>query len=448
MSSLLEGILSRTKTNISILIFCIIFGFISYLTISKESTPDVKVPYIYVSAPYSGISPQDAERLILRPLEQQIKNIEGIKQLKSTGYEGGGNVIIEFKAGGSIDKSLSDVREKVARAKSDLPKDISEPAVSEINLALFPILTLKLSGDLPLPTIYKIADQLKLDIESNVSSVLSVDIAGNQEESVEVIVDPSELSRLNLSFSKILLNVSNYNQMLTSGYVDTENGRMNLKISGTIENIKDILDLPIYAHGSSSILLKDIADIRKTYKDQTSIVYDRIVKGVSKKAVLLSIKKRIGENLIDTVSNVKALVESKKETFPPGMTLSYAMDESDDIKDMLKELQNNIIFAIILVMGVIVAALGRSSALLVGIAVPGSFLMGILALSFLGATLNIVVLFSLIFSIGMLVDGAIIVVEYADRLISEEKMPHKLAYLEASKRMFWPVITSISTILV
>lgn len=449
MNKLVSLFLSRTKTNISILIFCLIAGAVSYINIPKEAKPDVVIPIIQVIVTYDGISAEDSERLLIRPIEQEVRGMDGVKTVKSTGFEGGAAIIIEFKAGLIIEQKLIDVRDRVNRAKPHFPHGTKEPVVSEINLSLFPVLRVKLAGGtLPKRTLYKIAQDLKDDIEANIPSVLKVEIIGGQDELVEILLNASLLNRLNMSFNDISQIIRFNNQMIPAGYIDAAKGRSNLKGSGIIKDYFDIMNMPILADDVSTLMLKDVAYIQKSYKDPVYMVFDRVSLNHSEGAIVLDVSKRLGENLIETVKNIRDFIDNKKAYLPQNLVISYSNDESTHIFDMLTELQNNIILAVILVMAVIIASLGWRSAVLIGIAVPGSFLMGILCLSFLNCTLNIVVLFSLIFSIGMLVDGAIIVVEYADRIMVEKGLSIFDAYIEASKRMAWPVITSISTILV
>ena len=447
MTSFLHLAFTRTRTVLLILSLLIVWGLMAYITIAKESTPDVKIPMLYVSVTYEGISPQDGARLLLRPLEQQLRSLEGVKQMQSTAYEGGASIVIEFHAGFNSDKALSDVREKVDLAKPDLPKDAKEPQIQEINLSLLPILVVKLSGDAPLRALYRLARDLKDEIESNVSSVLKAEIVGDREDAIEILIDPVCQENYNLVFDQVIQKFAMNNQIVPAGNLEKKMGKFSIKVPGLLEGVNDIQNFPLLSNERAIIRLKDVADVRRSFKDPTSIAHDRISSGRSASTVALEISKRTGENLIETVEKVKKVVSNLQQNWPQHIQISYAQDESDHIRDMLNELQNSIILAILLVMAVIIFSLGWRSALLVGLAVPGSFLIGIMAISLLGYTVNVVVLFSLIFSVGMLVDGAIIVVEYADRRISEG-VSTKEAYREAAVRMVWPVITSITTILV
>lgn len=442
MNTLIEAALRRSRTVILILVLAILWGLVAYIRIPKESTPDVKIPIIYVLLRYEGISPQDSERLLLRPVEQELRGLEGVKEIKSTAHEGGGSVVIEFMAGFNSEKAKNDVRDRVETAKSKIPKGSNEPLIKEVNLSLFPVLLIKLSGEIPRRTLHNLSIQLRNAIESNVKSVLSVAIVGDQEEVVDVLLNPTRTQAYDITFDDVLSSFQRNNQLISAGSLTGESGHFSVKVPGVLENVLDIMQVPVIASGDRIIRLQDVAEVRRTFKDPEGFARDRGVPMVA-----LEVSKRTGENLIETVENVKKVVEHFQEIWPEQVKISFAQDESFRIRDMLNDLQNNIILAIILVMGVIIWALGTRSAILVGISVPGSFLMGIMVISLLGLTVNIVVLFSLIFSVGMLVDGAVIVVEYADRKMAEG-LPPRQAFLEAAQRMAWPVITSTLTILV
>jgi multidrug efflux pump len=442
MNAFIAAALHRTRTVLSLLGFFVLWGLIAYIQIPKESTPDVQIPIIYVSLIHPGISPEDAQRLLLRPLEQELRNIEGVKEMRSTAYEGGGNIVLEFAAGFNAERARYDVRDRVDLAKPKLPADTKEPVITEINLSQFPILIVKLSGQIPHRTLYRMARDLSDAIESNVSSVRKANIVGNQEEVVEILIDPSKIENYGLSFEQVMASFAKNNQLISAGNIDTGTGRFSIKVPGVLEKVLDIMRLPVATQGDAVIRLKDIAEVRRTFKDPETIARDG-----GKSAVALEISKRLGENLIQTIADVKAIVYEYQKKWPEHVMVSFANDQSHHIEDMLTDLQNNLISAVLLVMGIIVLSLGWRSSVLVGVAVPGSFLIGIMIISLMGLTVNIVVLFSLIFAVGMLVDGAIIVVEYADREIAEGIAPQS-AYLRAAQRMAWPVITSILTIIV
>lgn len=440
MGNLIEICLNRSRTILMILALILISGTVSYVTIPKEASPDITIPYVYVSLHHEGISPEDAERLLVRPMEQELRGLDGLKEMSATAYESGANLLLEFEAGLEIDPVLTDVREKVDIAKADLPEDTDEPTVSEINLALEPVIVVSLAGAIPERKLVRLAKDLRDELEG-ISEVLEVEIGGDREEVVEIILDPLLLETYDINLAEVYNAAARNNVLIAAGNLDNGGGRIPVKVPGLFERPQDILDLPIKTVGDTVIRAGDIASIRPTFKDPNG--YSRLN---GRPAITLYVKKRLGENVIATVNKVRERVTFAKASWPEGVTVQFSGDQSDDIRIMLKDLQNNVLSAIILVMIVCVAALGIRSGLLVGLAIPGSFLMGMLALSAMGLTVNIVVLFSLILAVGMLVDGAIVVVELADRKMNEG-LPRSRAYLIASQRMAMPIISSTATTL-
>ncbi len=440
MNAIIDAAFSRSRTVILTFIMILLMGGSAYLSIPKESEPDVAIPMMYVTVGYEGISPDDAERLLVRPLEKELQTIEGIKEMRATAAEGFASVVLEFDAGFDADQALQDVREKVDIAKAELPPDADEPRVTEINVALFPVLTVVLSGTTPERTLISIARDLQDRIEA-LPGVLEVDIGGDREEVMEVIADPSVMETYNISYIDLYNLVQRNNRLVTAGALETGAGRMVLKVPGIIEDIDDVLSLPVKVVGSTVVTFKDVATVRRTFKDP-----DGFARVGGNPAVVLEISKRTGANIIETVEAVRAIIEAEHSAWPHDIAVSYLQDKSKQIRDMLGDLQNNVVTAIVLVMIVIIAALGTRPAILVGLAIPGSFLAGILVLSGMGYTLNMVVLFSLILVVGMLVDGAIVTTELADRKMAEG-IERKQAYALAAKRMSWPITASTATTL-
>jgi multidrug efflux pump len=440
MHGFIEICLNRSRTILLILALILISGAVSYVTIPKESSPDITVPYVYVNMHHEGISPEDAERLLVRPIEQELRGLNGLKEMSATAYESGANLILEFEAGLDIDPILNDVREKVDLAKSDLPDDTDEPTVSEINLALQPVIVVSLSGDITERALLKLARGLRDELEG-IKEVLEVEIGGNREEVVEIIIDPLKVESYNLSLQEIAMAAQRNNILIAAGNLDNKSGRIPVKVPGLFESPEDIMTFPVKTVGDSVIRAIDIAEVRPTFKDPEG--FSRLN---GKPAINLYVKKRLGENVIETVEKVRATIDVMKASWGDEVVVELSQDQSDDIRVMLKDLQNNVLSAIVLVMIVCVAALGIRSGFLVGLAIPGSFLAGMLTLNVLGLTVNIVVLFSLILAVGMLVDGAIVVVELADRKMNEG-LPRSKAYLIASQRMAAPIISSTATTL-
>lgn len=440
MNNIIDAALHRSRTILMLFGLIMIVGVVTMITIPKESNPDIQVPIVYVSVTHEGISPEDADRLIYKPLETELKSLDGLKEMISTASQGHLSIMLEFYGDVDIDQALIDVRERVDTAKNELPKDSDEPLVKEVNVALFPVMIVTLSGDVDESVLYASANKLQEAIET-LPGVLGADIVGKRDELAEIIVDPARMDNYNLSFAQLVSLVGNNNQLVAAEDLDTGAGRFSVKVPGLIEDVNDILNMPVKVVGDDVVKFRDIAVGRLAYKDRKDIAR---VNG--KRAVVLEIKKRIGSNIIDTLDQVKYILDQAKDQLPAGIEVSYSQDESKNIKDMLNDLFNNVLVATILVMIIVLGSLGLRSATMVGLAIPGSFLIGILLLDAMGYTLNMVVLFSLILSVGMLVDGAIVVTEYADRRMAEGA--HKFhAYSEASKRMAWPIIASTATTL-
>ncbi|MBT4933803.1 MAG: efflux RND transporter permease subunit [Rhodospirillaceae bacterium] len=444
MNAIIDAAVTHSRTVLAALVLILITGTKAYIDVPKEADPDINIPIVYVQMDHEGISPEDAERLLIRPMEQELRGIEGVKEMSATGYEGGASVTLEFDAGFDSDKAMSDVREKVDLAKSDLPDETEDPTVHEVNFSLFPVILVTLAGEVPERTLLRLARDLKDEVEA-IATVLEVKIAGEREEMVEVLIDPVRVESYGLSPEQAVQLVAASNLLVAAGAQDTGHGRFSLKVPGLLETTKDIMGLPIRTDGDAVISFSDIAEIRRTFKDAESFArYD------GRQALVLEVTKRTGENIIDTIENVRRVVRLARADWPEplrnAVKVGFAQDKSKDIRIMLNDLQNNVISAVLLVMVVVIAALGLRTAGLVGIAIPGSFLTGILVLTSFGMTINIVVLFGLILAVGMLVDGAIVVTEFADRKMIEGE-PRRIAYALAAKRMSWPIIASTATTL-
>jgi multidrug efflux pump len=441
MKTIIEGSLSRKRAVLMMLAFLLVAGLSAYINIPKEADPDIPIPVIYVSVGHEGISPEDAERQLLRPLEQQLRSIEGIKEMKSTASSGHASIVIEFYIDTDIKNALIDVREQVNQAKSKLPQDSDEPIVKQVTLASEnPALTILLSGSAPERAMITLARLMQDKLES-FAEVLEVRIGGDREDMVEILADPLLMESYQLDMADIYTLISRNNRLVAAGVMDNGKGRFPIKVPSVFSSVKDVMEMPIKVTGDKVITFADVAQIRRAFKDPSSYVR---VNGLP--SISLEIIKRPGENIIETVDKVKALIDENREYWPNNIQVSYAGDSSKDVKQMLNDLQNNVISAVLLVVIVIIATLGIRSAGLVGIAIPGSFLTGILMLWLFGITVNIVVLFALIMAVGMLVDGAIVVTEFADREMSAGIQRHQ-AYLTAAKRMAWPIIASTATTL-
>lgn len=440
MRALIQAAVARSRATLMAFVFLLLGGYGAYQVIPKEANPDVTIPMMYVSMGLEGISPEDAERLLVRPMEQELRTLVGIKKMSSTAGEGHASVMLEFDAGFDPKQALQEVREKVDSARSKLPDEADEPVVHEINVALFPVLSVALSGPLSEAELVILARRLKEEIEG-IPEVLEVDIGGDREDVLEILVDPQVLDSYGIDYSQLFNLVSRNNRLVAAGSLDTGAGRLAVKVPGVIENLDDVLGLPIKVEGDRVVTFGDVAVIRRDFKDPAG--FARIN---GEPGVVLEVSKRAGANIINTIARVKALLEQAGPLLPEGVEVHYIMDQSIQIETMLSDLLNNVLTAVVLVLILIVATMGLRSAVMVGLTIPGAFLAGILVIWAIGFTMNIIVLFSLILVAGMLVDGAIVVSELADRNLHDGQTPAH-AWVNAAHRMSWPVIASTATTL-
>jgi multidrug efflux pump len=438
MSRLIDYAINHARLTIATLIFLLVAGAVAYVTIPKEAEPDVRIPIIFVQLTQRGISPEDSERLLLRPVETQLKSVGNVKEMRSTAYEGGGYVLLEFEAGFDSKAALADVRAKVDTAKHDLPRDVDEPQVQEVNLSLYPVLVVGLSGDVPERTLLRIARSAKNAIEQ-APGVLSAELRGARDEAVEIIIDPMQMRSYGISLDTLGQITQSFNTLIAAGALEGQSGRFSVKVPSLFERPQDILKVPLVASQNASVTLSDIAQIKPTFKDATSITR---VNG--RPAMTIEVSKRTGANLIEVVDTVKYIVAQLQRQWPESVHVTFTQDKSKVIRQMLGDLQNSVATGVLLVAVIILFALGFRASLFIGIAIPASFLAGVLGLQLAGLTVNIVVLFSLILAVGMLVDDAIIVSEFAERRMAEG-MPPKEAYSLAAKRMSGPVIAATLT---
>ncbi len=313
MFSVIDAALSRSRTMISLLILILIAGVGTYMTIPKESSPDITIPIIYVSVSHQGISPADAERLLVRPIEQELRSIEGVKEMTSTASEGHASVVLEFTVGSDLAKAMADVREAVDLAKPKLPTESDEPTVNEVTLASEePALSVVLYGTVPDRAIVQVARQLRDKLES-FRQVLEVDIAGDREDIVEIVVDPLLMESYGLDQGDIYNLIALNNRVVAAGFVDTGYGRFSVKVPSVFDSLKDVLELPIKVDGKQVITFADVATVRRSFRDPES--FARLD---GKSAVVLDVKKRAGENIIETVELVKLVIEEaqKRDDWP------------------------------------------------------------------------------------------------------------------------------------
>jgi len=440
MNPLVAVSVSRTRTVLTTMVLLILAGITSYVSIPKEADPDIAIPFFFVSIPYPGISPEDGERLLVKPMETELRTLEGLEEITAFSSQGFAGIILEFDVDFDKDRALQEVREKVDLARAEIPAEAEEPIITEFNASLFPVLVVAISGDVPERALLERARKLQDAIEA-VPTVLEAELVGDREELLEVIIDPVKLESYNVSQLELVNAVSLNNQLVAAGALDTGQGRFNVKVPGLFESREDVMGLAVKSSGEGVVTLEDIAEIRRTFKDADS--YARFNGGP---AIVIEVTKRLGSNIILTNEAVRAAVAEETALWPKDIKISYTQDQSSWIYRSINSLEASIITAISLVMIVVVAALGMRSAILVGVAIPTSFLIGFFLLALSGLTMNMMVMFGLLLAVGMLVDGAIVIVEFADRKMSEG-VDRVEAYVSASSRMFWPIISSTATTL-
>jgi multidrug efflux pump len=437
---MIDKILNSSKLLLTILFFLITFGFYQYNTLPRESDPDISLPVIYVSLYHKGISPIDSERLLVKPLEKELKNIEGLKKITSSSYQSGGNVLLEFDAGFNSEKALSDTRVKIDLIKNKLPKETDEPRVMEVNLSRFPVLAVAISGEVDERVLFKIAKALKNDIES-ISEVLEVKTLGERERLIEIIVNPRTVENYGLTNKDVLESIAKSNLMIPAGTLSNDRGSFNVQVPSLIESREDLLNIPIKSKSNSFIKLEDVADVRDSFREKVGFARNN-----GEKAIILEVSKRTGENIIDVINKIKGVVNERTKNIPEFININFFQDESEKIITQVSDLENNVILATIIVFIITLFFMGLKSSILVSISIPFSFLLSMIILSFFDVTINVVVLFSLILSVGILIDGAIIVVEYANRR-ANEGISKKKVFILSAKKMFIPVLASTSTTL-
>lgn len=440
MNALIAAAFSRPRTVVLGLIVILLAGSVAYRDIPKESSPDITIPMIYVSMTHQGISPEDAERLLVKPMEQELRSIEGLKEMSATASEGHASVILKFEAGFDPDKAMDDVRNQVDIAKADLPGETDEPTVNEINIALFPVMVVNLYGDVSERVLVSLAEDVKDEVEG-LAGVLEADIAGDRDEQVEINIDPLKLESYGLSLQEVFDSVRQNNQLVPAGALNSGAGRFSIKVPGVIDSLDALRNTAVKQADDQVVTVGDVATVRRSYADRDS--YARLN---GQPTLALEITKRIGANIIDTNASVRAAVTRMQQGWPDAVRVNFSQDESENVTQLLGDLQNNVVSGILLVMIVIVGILGLRAGTLVGVSIPGSFLLGILTLAALGLSVNIVVLFALILALGLLVDGAIVVVELADRFLAEGET-RASAYMHGAQRMAWPIISSTATTL-
>ncbi|MFH5884229.1 efflux RND transporter permease subunit [Halalkalibaculum sp. DA3122] len=438
------GITSFSIDNrISVLVIIVLvalFGIQSYLSIPKESAPDITIPNIMVITTYPGVSPEDMESLITRPLEDELAGISDVKEMTSTSAEGYSNINLEFETDVVIEDALQKVREKVDLAKPDLPEAAEDPVIQEINASEFPIMQVNVSGQYGLVQLKEVAENLQ-DLLEAVPSILEVNLAGGLEREVKVDVNLPKLKYYGLTFGDLIAAIQQENVTVPGGNIDVGNKKFLLRVPGEYETVQPIEDIVIDAPDDKPIYIRDVAEVTFGFKDRET--YAELD---NDPVISLSIVKRSGTNILETAAQVKSILDEELPTLPPTTNFEITSDQSENINMMVSSLENNIIAGLLLVIGVLLFFLGVRNASFVGIAIPLSMFVSFIVMSMVGITMNMIVLFSLILALGMLVDNAIVVVENIYRYL-EEGYDNIQAAKKGTGEVALPIISGTMTTL-
>ncbi|WP_066962306.1 efflux RND transporter permease subunit [Microbulbifer sp. Q7] len=438
---LLESAVNRFRASISLMLLIVIMGIAARGAMTVESSPEVNPPIVIVQVMHEGISPEDGVRLLIRPLEQEIRALEGVKEVIATAREGLVYLVIEFDSALDIDLAVDEARNAVDRAKAELPRDAEEPIVEEASAQPFPTIVVTLAGQgISEREMLRSAQALQRKIE-NISEVLSAEINGNREEVVEATIDPVRLEHYQITSGELINAVLGNNLLIPAGEMDVSKGRFSVKVPGLIESAEDVYQIPLKRSDDGVVTLGQVTDIRRTFKDATTYTS---VNG--RPGLAINVEKRTGASSVALADTVRDVVNAEREYLPRGVQVDFVFDQSQVARDMVSEMEGNILTAMLLVMIIVVAALGFRSGLLVGFGIPFSLLFGAIIAWYLGYSFNFMVMFGMLLALGMLIDGSIVITEFADRKMAEG-LSARVAYSIAVRRMFWPVVASTGTTL-
>ncbi len=420
------------RTAVLVLVVLLTFGGLaSYITIPKEANPEIEIPIIIVSTIFPGASPSDVEGLITQPIEQELQGISGIDEIRSISTEGASIVTVEFLPGTDTNEAFQRVRDRVDQARPELPTDVEEPIINEVDLSEFPIMTINLAGDYSLSRLQRVAEDLEDALEV-VEGVLEVDIIGGIEREVQVDVDLSALQAYGLSFNELVDAIQRENVNVPGGSIDVDRMNYLIRVDGEISEPDELNFFVISSPDGIPVYLRDVADIDFGFKDRESYARLRIIQEKDEndryrqifdsgnnsdaelQVISLEVKQRTGANILETAAGVKAALEDFP--FPSGTEWVITSDDSENVQQLVSDLENNIISGLLFVVLVLLFFLGVRNASLVAIAIPLSMFMSFLVLQAAGITLNFIVLFTLIIALGILVDNAIVIIENIYRL--------------------------------
>jgi multidrug efflux pump len=438
MTSIVDFALSKAKTTLMIAFMVIIAGSYARQEISIAASPNVQLPFISVSVYLDGASPSDTSRLIAKPLENKLMTVPGVKSISSRSTLSFARIFLEFEVGYDMDQALVDIKQSVEETKYELPKEAEDPQISEYSEASFPVMNISIIGNGSIRQKVFYAKELKDKVET-LEEILQANLSGAPEEVLEGVINKSRMESYEVTLSDIYYSVSNNNLIIPGGTQDTGKGSFNIKVPSIIESAQDVYSIPIKVTQDAIVTLGDIADIKRTFKDFTS--YARVN---GQDAVTLEVQLRDGANSIDASYAIKDILNDYKKLLPENLEILVTQDDTLYSIDMVKELNGNIIAAVLLIMVLVIASMGFRVSMLVGLSIPFCFLFTYLIFFSLGMEINFLVMMGLLLGMGMLIDGAIVITEYADKKIGEG-LSRAEGYKMASKRMFYPIVASTGT---
>ncbi|MBN1397993.1 MAG: efflux RND transporter permease subunit [Bacteroidetes bacterium] len=424
-----------------LIILILVFGLTSYFLMPREAAPEVKIPLIIVAVPYVGVSPLDIEGLITQHLERALKGLKDLKEISSVSKEGLSTIRIEFNTGVDIDEALRRVRDKVNSTQSELPPEILDPIISEVNISEFPIMYVNVGGNVGLARLKNIAENLQDKIEA-VPGILRADLIGGMEPEVQVNVDVYRMNAYQIGFDDIANAVKAENLNIPGGTIDTKKQTLAVRIPGEFKQVKPLEDIVLKIQNNKPIYLRDVATVDYSFEDRQT--YARLN---NLEVVSLAVRKRAGENLVGIAEEVKKIVDEEQSRLPDGIRVDISNDDSKFIVRMVDELENTVITGMVLVVLSLFMFFGFKNAILISTAIPLSMCIGFILLSIFGVTLNMVVLFSLVLVLGILVDDSIVVIENTYRHQQDYGEKPDIAAKAAAGEVFIPVLTSTITIL-
>lgn len=432
----------KNKVTVYILVLMIVLiGASSYISLPRESSPSIKIPYVFIATVYPGVSPQDIENLVTQEIEKEVKSISGVKEIKSVSRESFSSISVEFNTDVIIDDAIQKVRDKVATAKTKMPTDIKEPIISEINFSELPMMYVNLSGNVGLANLKKIGTQIQDKIEE-IPGVLSADVIGGVDREVKIDADAERLKYYNISFNDLINAVSAENLNIPGGAVDIGKSSFLIRVPGEYENPELMSNIIVKKNGDYPVYLNDVAQVTYGYKERQTYARKNGVESIT-----LPVKKRSGSNIIEISEKVHDILENNNGIITEGVSYSITSDQSDYIKTTVHELENGIVTGVVLVMLILFFFMGLKNSLLVATSIPLSFLISFIVLSAMGITLNMIVLFTLILVLGIIVDDAIVVIENIYRLQEKENYNPHDASIEGPREVVFPVTIATLTII-